>query len=217
MKICAATIFSAAALCVLTGCFNPVLNMGDKILPVKTVKGIRFVSARSPLIKAIHYSTFGFDWYETDGFLIPREANNVNNALWLSNLTRAEKLYSVLFTASKSRHYIKTPEIKLLQTYLTDACREVPNSKIKRTPLQIEPRLFKGIPAVYVYLETFEEGRDLYLREESYYFFDPLTPDTQLYRIRWSERGKKSDWKSPQAEIQGRCFFERFKLLSVKK
>ena len=213
IKLC----FASAALCFFCGCFGPVLNMGDRIIPIKNHNGIPVVSARNPMFKEIHYSTFGFDWNEKDGFLIPRNANNVNYAFWWSTLSQAPKLYSVVFTAAKQRHYLKNTDLKQLQTYIADSYREVPVSKIKRTTFKTELSSFKGIPAVYVYLETFEEGRELYLREESIFFFDPLAPDTLIYQVRWSERGKKSEWRSTKAEIQGRRFFECFKLLPVKK
>ena len=207
-------IFSAALLAsFLSGCFGPVLQMGDRILPLRKHNGVPVVSARNPIYKEIHYSTFGFDWDENDGFLIPVRQNSLNSAFWGSKLTNAEKLYSVVCTAARQRHYIQKPDIKTLHQYLKDAYRQVPGSKIRRTALKMERSYFKNLPAVYVYLETFEKGRDLYLREESYYFFDPLQPDTLIYQVRWSERGKKSDWKSPKAETQGKRFFQCFKLL----
>ena len=104
-----------------------------------------------------------------------------------------------------------------MQKYVENGCRQLPGSKIKRTALKIEPGHFKGIPALHVYMETFEEGRALALREESRYFFDPLKPDTFVYHIHWSERGKRSDWKSSEAEKQGKRFFQCFKLLPGQK
>ena len=210
-------LFAAAAVCFLSGCFGPVLQIGDRIVPLKNYKGVPVVSARNSIYKEIHYSTFGFDWNENDGFLIPVRQNSLNRAFWASKLTQTEKLYSVICTAAKQRHYIQKPETKILQQYLEYSYRQVPGSKIRRTALKIEQCYFKGVPAVYVYVETFEKGRDLYLREESYYFFDPIQPDTLIYEVSWSERGKKSDWKSPKAETQGRRFFECFKLLPAKK
>ena len=209
-------IFSAAiASLLLSGCFGPVLHIGDKVVPLKNHNGIPFISARSSIFKEIHYSTFGFDWNDKAGFLIPRRQNNVNYAFWISKHSQAKKLYTVVFTAEKHRHYIKKPEIPMLLKYLAHSYGEVPGSKIKRTVLKMEPGSFKGLPAVHVYLETFEAGRDLYLREESWFFFDPLQPAAQLYQVRWSERGRKSDWRLPEAETQGKLFFQSFKLLSL--
>ena len=211
-------IFSAALLAVfLCGCFGPVLQVGDRIVPLKNYNGVTVVSARNSIYKEIHYSTFGFDWDENDGFIIPVQQNSVNSAFWASKLTQREKLYSVVCTAARLRHYIQKPDIKILQQQLEHSYQQVPGSKIQRTALKMEQCSFKGQPAVYVYMENFEKGRDLYLREESYFFFDPLEPDTLVYQVGWSERGKKSDWKSPDAETQGRRFFECFKLLPAKK
>ena len=209
--------FAVTALCFLCGCFNPVLRIGDNIVPLRNYNGVPCISARSPIHKEIHYSTFGFDWDEKDNFFIPRKQNSVNRALWISKRTQAEKLYTVVAVAEKQRHYIQKPDIKVMQQYLESTYRPVPGSKIKLTELKMEPGNFKGVPAVYVYMETFEVGRELCLREESYYFFDPAQPEVWLYKVGWSERGKKSDWRSPEAEIQGRRFFHCFKLLSEKK
>ena len=211
-------IFSAALLAVfLCGCFGPVLQVGDRIVPLKNYNGVTVVNARNSIYKEIHYSTFGFDWDENDGFIIPVQQNSVNSAFWASKLTQREKLYSVVCTAARLRHYIQKPDIKILQQQLEHSYQQVPGSKIQRTALKMEQCSFKGQPAVYVYMENFEKGRDLYLREESYFFFDPLKPDTLIYEVSWSERGKKSDWRSPKAETQGRRFFECFKLLPAKK
>ena len=212
-----AKIFSAALIAAfLCGCFGPILQVGDRIVPITNYQGVPVVSARNSIYKEIHYSTFGFDWDENDGFLIPVRQNSLNRAFWASKLTQKEKLYSVVCTAARQRHYIQKPDIKILQQYLEAAYRQVPGSKIRRTALKMEQCSFKGLPAVYVYLENFEQGRELYLREESYYFFDPIQPDTLIYEVSWSERGKKSDWKFPEAETQGKRFFECFKLLSVQ-
>ena len=210
VKILSGTVIAL----VLSGCFGPVLHIGDKIVPLKNHNGIPFISARSSFFKEIHYSTFGFDWKEKDGFLIPRDQNNVNYAFWISKHFQSQKLYTIVFTAEKQRHYIKKTEIPVLMKYLAHAYRFVPGSKIKLSTLKIEPGSFKGLPAVYVYMETFESGRNLHLREESWYFFDPLQPDTHLYQVRWSERGRESEWRSTEAETQGRQFFKCFKLLS---
>lgn len=211
-------IFSAALLAsFLCGCFGPVLQMGDRIVPVRNCNGVPVVSARNSIYKEIHYSTFGFDWNENDGFIIPVRQNSLNHAFWASKLTQAKKLYSVVCIAAKQRHYIQKADKNKLQQYLEHSCRQVPGSRIQRIALKIEQCSFKGQPAVYVYLETFEKGRDLYSRAESYYFFDPLQPDTLIYHVCWSERGRKTDWKSPQAETQGRRFFKNFKLLPAKK
>ena len=201
----------------LCGCMGPVLQVGDTFVPVRKYKGVPVLSLRNSIFKEVRYSTFAFDWDENDGFIIPVRQNSLNKALWISDLTRAEKLYSVVFMASKQRHYIQKPDIKILQKYLENACRQLPGSKLKRTALKIEPREFKGIPALGVYMETFEEGRGLYMREESCYFFDPVQPDSFIYQISWSERGKEKDWRSPAAEKQGKYFFLRFKLLAGQK
>ena len=207
--------FAAAAACFLCGCFGPVLQVGDKIVPVKHHNGVPFITAPRSIYKELHYSTFGFDWNED--FLLPRLHNNKDRAFWVSKLTRADKLYSVVCTAEKERHYLQKPEVKILQQYLKNSYRQVPGSKIRITALKIESCRFKGLPAVHAYMETFESGRELYLREESYYFFDPLQPDTRLYQVRWSERGRQNDWRSPAAEALGRGFFKNFKLLPPEK
>ena len=207
-------IFSVLLIAILLcGCLGPVLQVGDPFVPVRNYNGIPVASADNAIYKEIRYSTFGFDWDENDGFIIPVRRNSLNSAFWSSKLTRADKLYSVLFTAARQRHYMKNADVKNLQKYLEFTSQSPPGSKIKRIVLNIEPRSFKGVPAVYSYFETFEEGRELYLREESYYFFDPLQPDTLIYQVGWSERGKKADWKSPEAETQGKRFFQCFKLL----
>ena len=90
IKLC----FASAALCFFCGCFGPVLNMGDRIIPIKNHNGIPVVSARNPMFKEIHYSTFGFDWNEMDGFLIPRNANNVNYAFWWSTLSKMNSFFA---------------------------------------------------------------------------------------------------------------------------
>ena len=216
MKIYVKIFFAALLANILCGCLGPVLQVGDRFVPVQNYQGVPVVSARNSIYKEIHYSSFGFDWDENNGFLIPIQQNSLNSAFWASKLTQKEKLYSVIFTAQRQRHYIQKPDIRILQKYLEAAYREVPGSKIQRTALKIEACKFKDIPAVYVHLETFEKGRDLYLREDSYYFFDPLQPDTLIYEVSWSERGKKSDWLSPAAEAQGKRFFQCFKLLPAK-
>ena len=82
-------IFSAAiASLLLSGCFGPVLHIGDKVVPLKNHNGIPVISARSSIFKEIHYSTFGFDWNDKAGFLIPRRQNNVNCAFWISKHSR---------------------------------------------------------------------------------------------------------------------------------
>ena len=120
-------LFAAAAVCFLSGCFGPVLKIGDKIVPLKNYKGVPVVSARNSIYKEIHYSTFGFDWNENDGFLIPVRQNSVNSAFWASKLTQAEKLYSVVCTAAKQRHYIKSRIQKI--------CSSILNIPIVRFPV----------------------------------------------------------------------------------
>jgi len=200
----------------LCGCLGPVLRVGDRFIPLKNHHGVPVVSAPNSIYKEIHYSTFGFDWDEKDGFIIPPQRNSLNRAFWASELTRKEKLYSVLFTADKRRHYLQNPDIKTLKAYLEGAYRELPGSKIKRMALDMEQCKFKGEDAIRVYMETFEKGRDLYLREVSYYFFDPREPQNLIYTVSWSERGKKEDWRTHEAEVQGKRFLECFKLLPRK-
>ena len=141
----------------------------------------------------------------------------MNNALWASVLNNEENLYSVLFFVRKERHYREKPDVNLLKTYLEHAYRQMPGSRIKRTAFKAEVCKFKGQDAVSVYMETFERGRNLYLREQSFYFFDPVQPETKLYHVAWSERGKAMDWKKSQAEAQGKRFLECFKLLPAEK
>ena len=192
MKNCVKMFSGAVIVLLLAGCFGPVLHIGDKVVPLRNRNGVPFISARSPLFKEIHYSTFGFDW--NGQFLLPRQQNSVNYAFWVSKLTAGEKLYSVVCTAERQRHYLAKPDMSSLQKYLESSYRQTPGSKIKVTALKMEHGLFKGLPAINVYMETFEVGRELCLREESYYFFDPAQPEVWLYKVGWSERGKKSDW-----------------------
>ena len=217
MKMCVKIFFTALITIFFCGCFGPVLQVGDPWVPVQNYQGVPVVSAPDSIYKEIRYNTFGFDWDENDGFLIPVRDNSLNNASWGSKLTDKNKLYSVVFTAARQRHYIQKPDTGILLKYLEASYREIPGSKIRRTALKTEQTNFKGIPAVRVYMENFEQGRDLHLREESYFFFDPLQPDTLIYEVSWSERGKKSDWKSPKAEAQGKRFFQCFKLLGGKR
>ena len=216
MKIYTTVFFAAMLATLFCGCLGPVMQVGDKFVPVKTYQGVPVVNARNSIYKEIRYSTFAFDWDENDGFLIPVRKNSLNNAFWSSKLTQAEKLYSVVFTAGKMRHYLKQPDTNILQKYLENSYREIPGSKIRQTALKVEKCSFKENPAIRVYLETFEQGRNLYLREESYYFFDPRQPDTLIYQVCWSERGKKADWQSPAAETQGKRFLQCFKLLPTE-
>lgn len=216
MKECMKIFFSILVAIFFCGCLGPVLQVGNPWVPVQNYNGIPVVSAANSIYKEIHYNTFGFDWDENDGFLIPVRENSLNNAFWSSKLTDKKKLYSVVFTAARQRHYIQKPDTVILYKYLEASYKEIPGSKIRRTALKMERCNFKGVPAVYVYMENFEKGRDLHLRKESYYFFDPLKPDTLIYEVSWSERGKKSDWKSPKAEVQGKRFFQCFKLLGEK-
>ncbi|MBR2373010.1 MAG: hypothetical protein IKA87_02135 [Lentisphaeria bacterium] len=211
-------LFAAVLLlCFAGGCYGPVLRVGDKFVPVKKYKGIKVLNLPGSVFKEIHYSTFGFDWDAKAGFLIPLQQNGLNTAFWASELTQAEKLYSVVFSAKKMRHYIQDPDIEVLKKYLVHSYQEIPGSKIKRLALEIKECDFKNQKAVRVYMETLETGRELYLREESYIFFDPLRPDTSIYQVSWSERGRKNDWKSQKAEVQGKRFTECFKLLDRKK
>ena len=207
----------AAVMVCSSGCLGPVLYVGDRFVPLKNYKGIQVVDARNSVYKEIHYQGFGFDWDEKDGFIIAPRSNSLNNALWASVLNNEENLYSVLFFVRKERHYREKPDVNLLKTYLEHAYRQMPGSRIKRTAFKAEVCKFKGQDAVSVYMETFERGRNLYLREQSFYFFDPVQPETKLYHVAWSERGKAMDWKKSQAEAQGKRFLECFKLLPAEK
>lgn len=215
MANCIKILCASVIVCFLCGCFGPVLRIGDKIVPIRYHNGVPFITARSSVFKEIHYSTFGFDW--NGQFLLPRQQNSVNYAFWVSKLTAGEKLYSVVCTAERQRHYLAKPDMSSLQKYLESSYRQTPGSKIKVTALKMEHGLFKGLPAINVYMETFEEGRELYLRDEAWYFFDPLQSENFLYELRWNERGRKSDWKFPEAEKVGKDFFKSFKLLPAEK
>ena len=126
MKIYTTVFFAAVLATLFCGCLGPVMQVGDKFVPVKTYQGVPVVNARNSIYKEIRYSTFAFDWDENDGFLIPVRKNSLNNAFWSSKLTQAEKLYSVVFTAGKMRHCLKQPDTNILQKYLENSYREIP-------------------------------------------------------------------------------------------
>ena len=198
----------------LAGCNpSPVLKVGDPNVRLKNHRGTMVVDAPNSVYREIRYRGFGFDWNENDGFLIRPEDNSPDRALWGSILRQKDKNYTVLFFAEKQPHYLQKADIELLREYMKHAYRANPASKIKLLKLTVEECKFKDRDAVEVYMETFEAGRELYLLAHSLYFFDPVQPERFIYHLAWSERGKKKDWRSPEAEKQGKRFFESFKLL----
>ena len=88
-----------------------------------------------------------------------------------------------------------------------------PGSKVELKALELTECKFKGVDAIFVYVESYDAGKKLHLRECSYFFADPMHRESKIYSVSWSERGKKDSW-CKDAERLGKLFFTRFKLLS---
>ena len=195
----------------LTSCAS-VLVAGRDHFPTKKVNGKNILDLPERC-KAIEYNGFGFDWLNGDKFSVMPVENTPDNILWLSEKSRTDELHTIIFRVEKLTHYQMKSDLKGIRKYLERIYQAAPGSKIELKKLEFTECKFKGLDAIFVYMETYEAARELHLRECGYYFADPMHRESKIYFVSWSERGKKGSW-CKEAESLGKSFFTRFKLLS---
>ena len=195
----------------LTGCFGPSIVVGE-FAPLGIDKyGKHFVHAPSRFYKEIVYDDFAFDWQEEDGFVIYPAANTPAQANWSTIHVEPEKMHTAFFAVVKIRHYMMKNDQEALLAY-AKKCGEVPPySKFRVLDVKYENCTFKGHPAVKVTSSNVEQGRELYTRDVSYYFFHHLDRN-YIFFITWSERGTKDNYQDTRIASQGEIFFKNFRL-----
>ena len=205
-------LFSVSILSLLLTSCASVLVVGRDEIPTKKSNGINIFDVPENC-KAIEYNGFGFDWNKADNFGVMPVENTPDNLLWLSDASKWKEQHSIVFRVEKLTHYQMKSDLKQLRKYLERIYRVAPGSKFELKKLEFTECKFKGLEAIFVYMETYEAGRELHLRECSYFFADPMHRESKIYSVSWSERGKKDSW-CKDAERLGKLFFTRFKLLS---
>ena len=206
--------FNAACLLtlLLTGCFGPVIVVGEFAPMQRDAGGRPYIHAPSGIYNEIRYKDFSFAWNEKDNFRIYPSENTVTHAIWRSLLADPAKMQSAFGEAVKSRHSQSRTDQEALEAYARQCYTPPQFSKFKLLKLETEKCVFNGREAVRVYNETYEKERDLYMANTAYCFACPDEPEKYLYFVVWSERSRKADFRRPEIIRQGELFFKNFRL-----
>ena len=206
-------LFSVSILSLLLTSCTSVLVVGRDEIPTRKVDG-KEIFDLPERCKAIEYNGFGFDWNVADGFGIIPVENTPDNLLWLSDASRRKDQHAIFFRVEKLTHYQRKSDLKHIRKYLERLYAVAPGSKVELKALELTECKFKGVDAIFVYMESYDAGRKLHQRECSYFFSDPMHRESKIYSVSWSERGRTNSWRSKDAERLGKLFFTRFRLLS---